>query len=362
MEGFMSAHPRADQNRFPISEKVRFLSGVAAYPHGPKSVEVIETHMSWVFLADDLVYKLKKPVRYDFLDFSTVEKRCAAVADEVRLNRRLASDVYLSERPLRIGTDGRLTLNGYGQAIDWMVEMRRLAQEQDLEHVIASGGPRQVDLSRLTDLLAEFYLRLPPADIDQDTYCSQFADEAQLTENVLTDRTLKLDEPLLASALDGFRRAFETATPLLRHRVQKGCIVEGHGDLRPQHVFISEPPVIIDCIEFNLRLRLVDPLDEIVFLGMECAHLGASWVAGKLVRRLNSVIGEPSVDLADFYWRYRALLRARLALLHLVLQPGRTPEKWRPLARAYVALSTRPDLMRRQPGGLQSDDSCAGTG
>lgn len=120
--------------------------------------------------------------------------------------------------------------------------------------------------------------------------------------------------------------------------------------------------MIIDCIEFNLRFRRVDPLDEVVFLGMECAHLGASWVAGNLVRRLNSVIGEPPADLANFYWRYRALLRARLALVHLVLQPDRTREKWRPLARAYVALSVRPDLMRQLPGGLQSDDSRGGVG
>lgn len=147
----MAAHPFNEEDHFPISEKVRFLSGVAAYPHGPKSVEVIETHMSWVFLAGELVYKLKKPVRYDFLDFSSIEKRCTAVADEVRLNRRLACDVYLSERPLRIGTDGRLTLNECGQVIDWMVKMRRLAKEQDLECVIASGSPAQVDVARVAD-------------------------------------------------------------------------------------------------------------------------------------------------------------------------------------------------------------------
>ena len=221
----MTAHPFADEDRFPISEKVRFLSRVAAYPHGPKSVEVIETHMSWVFLTEELVYKLKKPVRYDFLDFSTIEKRYTAVADEVRLNRRLACDVYLSERPLRIGADGRLTLNECGQVIDWMVEMRRLAQEQDLECVIASGGLTQVDVDCVADLLAGFYQGLPSADIDQDTYCAQFADEAQKTEDILTDRTLKLDEPLLVSALDGFRHALETATPLLRQRVDQGYVV-----------------------------------------------------------------------------------------------------------------------------------------
>ncbi|WP_223425411.1 hypothetical protein [Tateyamaria pelophila] len=358
----MTEHPFAEEDRFSISEKVRFLSDAAAYPHGPKSVEVIETHMSWVFLADDLVYKLKKPVRYDFLDFGTIEKRCTAVFDEVRLNRRLAPDVYLSERALRIGADGRLTLNACGQAIDWMVEMRRLAQEQDLECMIASGGLTQVDVTGVADLLATFYQRLPSANTDQYTYYAQFADEAQKTEDILTDPTLELDEPLLTSALDGFWRAFEIAAPLLRHRVEKGFVVEGHGDLRPQHVFLSDPPVIIDCIEFSLRFRLVDPLDEVVFLGMECAHLGASWVAGSLMRRLNSVIGEPPNDLANFYWRYRALLRARLALLHLVLQPDRTPEKWRPLARAYVALSVKPDLMRQQQAGLQSDDSREGAG
>lgn len=334
----------------PIGEKVRFLSEPESYPHGPKHVHVHETHMSWVFLAGPKVFKLKKPVRYDFLDFSTIEKRHVAVRDEVRLNRRVAPGVYRAVHALLLREDGRLSLDGSGRVVDWLVEMRRLPEECNLERLIVSGDLTRAHVRRVAEILARFYSALPPETIAPDDYAGQFAAEHHKTRAVLTDPALKLDEPRLAGALDGFDRAFDVALPLLRDRARQGHIVEGHGDLRPEHVFLTDPPVIIDCLEFNRRLRLVDPFDEIAFLGMECAQLGAGWVAAELIGNLSRTIGPPPA-VASLYWRYRALLRARLSLLHLERKPVRTPEKWRPLARHYIALSETPDLMLRPPAG-----------
>ena len=137
---------------------------------------------------------------------------------------------------------------------------------------------------------------------------------------------------------------------VLAQRAKRGRIVEGHGDLRPQHVFLTDPPVIIDCLEFNRDLRVVDPFDEVAFLGMECALLGESQIFTRLVEGLASVIDQvPSPELLAFYWRYRALLRARLTLLHIVHQPNRTPGKWRPLAQSYVALAEENEVRNRMP-------------
>ncbi|MDF1715455.1 MAG: hypothetical protein P1U75_02105 [Antarcticimicrobium sp.] len=345
--GFAKAGPPVT-----VAEKVRFLSDPGTYAHDPATVEVIETHMSWVFLAGPKVFKLKKPVRYDFLDFSTIGKRRRAVCDEVQLNRRLAPDLYEVPRPLGIGADGRLSLDGArGQVVDWLVEMRRLPEERNLERMIGAGDLTPGHIGQVADLLRGFYGATPPAEIAPEDYAGQFAAEYAKTRAVLTDPALKLDEPQLDAALDAYDRSYAEAHPLLCQRVRAGHVVEGHGDLRPEHVFLTDAPVIIDCLEFNRALRLVDPLDEIAFLGMECAKLGPEWVAGALYHGLGAALGNPPPVLVEFYWRYRALLRARLSLLHLVVQPERTPWKWRPQARRYVALSCRPELMRLPPEG-----------
>ncbi len=336
----------------PVGDKVRFLSDPGIYSHGPAEVEIVETHMSWVFLAGPRVFKLKKPVHYDFLDFSTLEKRALAVRDEVDLNRRLASDIYAVPRPLVMGPEGRLSLDAPGgPVVEWLVEMRRLPEACNLERMIAGGELTPAHVGQVAGVLRGFYRALPPAKIAPEDYAAQFAAEFAKTRAVLSDPALALGAPELDAALAAYDRAYDAAHPLLLRRAEEGQVVEGHGDLRPEHVFLTDPPVIIDCLEFNRALRLVDPLDEIAFLGMECAKLGPEWVAGALCRGLGVALGDPPPVLAEFYWRYRALLRARLALLHLVVQPERTPWKWRPQARDYVALSCRPELMRPPPEG-----------
>jgi aminoglycoside phosphotransferase family enzyme len=135
----------------------------------------------------------------------------------------------------------------------------------------------------------------------------------------------------------------------MERRVEAGRIVEGHGDLRPEHVSMTDPPAIIDCLEFSLALRSVDPFEEIVFLGLDCARFGADWVFPELFRRLGEALDDrPPHELLAFHWCYRALLRARLALLHLTEPAPRTPEKWRPLAWRYIELAEEAEDRTRQ--------------
>lgn len=303
--------------------------------------------MSWVFMAGTIVYKLKKPVRYDFLDFSTLKARYEAVLNEVHLNKRLAGEVYRGALALRKTANGDLTLAVQGEIVDWLVVMRRLPEERSLAAAILNGSLTPRGFSKIEELLCGFYASLPAEKVSPGEYVGRYDREIHRTVEVLTDPELQFEHPDLEQAISGLIANFEETKDDLAQRAERGQIVEGHGDLQPQHAFLLDPPVIIDCLEFNRSLRLVDPFDEVAFLGMECARLGTNWVFPSLVKKLASAVKPPSPPLLACYWRYRALLRARLSLLHIVHQPTRTPAKWRPLAQSYVALATEREVRSR---------------
>jgi aminoglycoside phosphotransferase family enzyme len=321
-------------------DKVRFLSIPASYPEAPKDVRVIETHMSWVFLAGERVYKLKKPVSYSFLDFSTLAAREANCQEEVRLNRRLAPDTYLGVNPLRIDLEGRLSLCGEGSVVDWLVVMRLLPDDRMLDHRLARRLVGQNEVDRVTAVLASFYRRTARADISPAAYVDRFRRQQIANREVLTRRDFAVDHGRVPTVLDRLDNALNGDRALLEERVSSERILDGHGDLRPEHICLVEPIVIFDCLEFNRDLRLVDPFDEISFLGMECEALGAAWVGPVLVQQLGDKLGERPPDrLLMFYRAFRAVLRARLALAHLLDPEPREPGKWEPLATRYLTIA-----------------------
>jgi aminoglycoside phosphotransferase family enzyme len=330
-----------------IEEKVGFLRTWEAYGHYPQAVDVKETHTSWIFSAGDRVYKLKKPVHLPFLDFRTLAARESNCREEVRLNRRLAPDVYLGVVPLTLDEDGRLAIAGCGEVVDWLVEMRRLPDELMLDQAILRHTiehDRSGRIEAVADLLIAFYKAFP-AEISALAYVQQFAREHDINEAVLRDLRFNLDGAQVSDVLDRVRHGIEDAAGL-KDRVKHHRIVEGHGDLRPEHVCVSDPPVIIDCLEFSRKLRLVDPFDELTFLTLECELIGARWVGEHIIERCAEGLDDkPPPRLLEFYWTYRACLRARIALAHLLEPNPRTPEKWVPLARRYLQLAQSPAIM-----------------
>lgn len=319
-------------------EKVRFLSSPGSYP-GLETVDVEETHMSWVFLVGPRVYKLKKPVRYPFLDFSTIEARKANCLEEMRLNRRLAPDVYLGVVPLTCDPDGRLAIGGQGQPVDWLVLMRRLPAHLMLDRRIGDGSITEAEIVVLADLLSDFYRDAARAETSAADYVGQFEREHRQNWAVLTDSRFPLDAGTTRRALDVADRVIRSRH-LLEERVSSQRVLDGHGDLRPEHVCLEAPPVIYDCLEFNRSLRMVDAIDELSFLGMECHFLGNRWIGGLLLSRYSEASGDrPPRELAEFYRCYRACLRARLSLVHLIEGDKRKPEKWLPQAARYVSLA-----------------------
>jgi aminoglycoside phosphotransferase family enzyme len=307
--------------------------------------------MSWVFFVGDEVLKLKKPVRFPYLDFSTPERRHAACRAELTLNRRLAPDVYKRLAPLALS--GRtLEVDGAGRIVDWLVVMRRLDEDRTLERLLLTRrlAPRQLD--PLIGVLRRFYRQAVRVAVSPAQHLERWHRGLADNRRVLLEPHLGLPAGLVRRVDRRQTQFLSRRRRLLAERVRRHCIVDGHGDLRPEHIWPGPPVLIIDCLEFNPVLRAVDPLDELAFLYVECARLGAAGHGAYIVRRLAPDLpGGFSPELFAFYCSYRAMLRARLAIAHLLEARPRTPLKWPVLARAYLSEAVRA-ADRLAPGGV----------
>lgn len=334
-------------SQFATSQKVDFLRQRTSYPDVPARVDTLETHMSWVFLTDNHVYKMKKPVRTPVLDFSTLEARYRDCQAELQLNRRLAPDVYLAVVPLTVDTSDRLRLraqeayNGE-ETIDWLVKMRRLPAEGMLDYAVIQGTAQPSDIRRLGETLATFYQQARPVDITPQEYCHRLEADLRAIQQELEQAVDDLPKVQVPELITPLLKVLENNAALFTRRVDDRCIVEGHGDLRPQHVCLWPQIAIIDCLEFNRTLRILDPVDELAFLGLECERLGAAWVEEILFATYSDITqDQPSSQLIHFYKAYRACLRAKLAVWHMQ-EPGQNGHNhWLYLARTYLQLGEK---------------------
>ena len=321
-----------------LDEKVRFLASAAAWRQAWRP-DSIQTHMSWVCRGQNSVLKLKKPVRTEFLDFSTLAARQFNCREEVRLNLRLAPGVYLGVLPLLQTPDGALAV-GYGVAvvgtvIDWLVQMRRIPRARMLDVAVPAGSVRIDDIDRLAVRLAQFFRSAERVQLGGPAYVERFVASQSVNKRVLLQPTLR--EAATVAALDEFDRMLNRHAEMLGARAAAGRLCEGHGDLRPEHIGLDGSPVVIDCLEFNRTLREVDPFDELAFLDLECRVLGADWIGPRLIAHCASALHDaPPPQVMALYTAHRALVRARLALAHLLDVPPRTPDRWKPQARRYV--------------------------
>lgn len=332
-----------------LEDKLRFLKDPRSYGVGsPMEVVVHETHMSLVFLVGDLAFKLKKPVRFAYLDFSTLEKREKACRAELSLNRRLARGTYLSVIPLHSSGAG-LSLTGRGPIADWLIVMRRLDPTFMLERLALERAVSPAQLDRLANLLLQFYRRAARPLLSAERYLSAWRHNLRDNRIGLQKPRFGLNQAVL-SRIDTAQRRFLTEKKrVLLDRWRQGVIVEGHGDLRAEHVWLGTPITIFDCLEFNKLLRYTDPLDEIGQLSIECDRLDAHWIGTHIQRRFANTLFAGPDELFHFYCCYRATLKARLLLAHLLEPHPRTPEKWEPLARLYLSIADREArLLERQ--------------
>jgi aminoglycoside phosphotransferase family enzyme len=325
----------------PLTAKVAFLSRPENYPEQPSAISAIETHMSWVFLGDHWVYKLKKPVRYDFLDFSSVTRRRMNCQDEVRLNARLAPGIYLDVVALVEDTTGALSLGGHGRVVDWLVKMRRLPQDCLLEYQMRHGTLNGDALRRTAQVLADFYRRAAPVAMTAADYVNRL--RSRLLRNIaaISQAPGALPAATIDRILTRLDAYVQQHRELLGARAAQRRIIEAHGDLRPEHICLADNPVIIDCLEFNRDFRLLDPLDELAFLAMECGRLGYPRVGEVFTSTYMETTGDsPAPGLENFYKANWSAFRCGISVWHTVDPLVKDQGKWIHLAARYLEMAS----------------------
>ncbi|KUJ83044.1 hypothetical protein AWR36_010925 [Microbulbifer flavimaris] len=327
-------------NQPDLEEKTRFLLDPASYGGTTGQVTLVETHMARVFLTDDHAYKMKKPVRSSYLDFSSLDKRYGVCSEELRLNRRLTDDVYLELTALRMQPGGALVLDGEGGlVVEWLVKMRRLPDRDCLVKRIDTVT--ETELTPLLRRLCDFYRHSEPLQMTGEQYLAHLRRQIGALWRQLLLPGLELDPRMVNPLASGLLQFVDSNTDLFARRAEGGRILEGHGDLRPEHCFLTTPPQIIDCLEFDRDLRCVDPVDEAGYLALECEMLGRA----DLSEFILTIYGrecddEPPEKLSCFYRAYRALLRGQLAGAHLLDGDIAEPEKWRQKTDRYLAAAS----------------------
>ena len=339
----MAATPACPE-AIPIGDKVAFLTTL------PGVEQVIETHMAFVFLTDAFAFKLKKPVSFGYFDHRTLAARAWACAEEVRLNRALAGDVYIGTVPL-VTVETHLALGGDGPVVDWLVHMRRLPADRMLDALIMArrAPPTEAEVAAMVAHLARFYRQQQWQPPPPGLYGAHLHREQAVNSKNLWQMARFLPDIPLAPVTSELEDRIARMGPALSARELAGLVVEGHGDLRPEHLCLTDPPVIFDRVETALELRVIDVFDEMGYLAAECRLLGQPDLAECLMRGLAEAgFAPPLPDLQVTYTMFRLVTRARLALDHLRDPSPRTPEKWPARARVYLTEAMR--LSRRVPG------------
>ncbi len=359
-------------------EVLTLLADPASYPHRPERVEHVQTHISHVFLAGARVYKLKKAVRFPFLDFRTLAARGHFCEEELRLNRRLAAPVYLDVTAVVRRADGRLALGGDGALVEPVLRMRRLPADRLLPALLAAGAVDAGMMHALACRIAAFHGAVSTgpaiaAHAAPDALRARFA--ATLEEQArFRGSVLAADEhAYLVAFADRFVRAHE---PLLRARQANGRIREGHGDLHAEHVCYVEAPqdsaaealppgiYVFDCIEFSEAFRCNDVASEIAFLAMDLEHRGRRDLADAFADAYATVAADPDVTrLLPYYASFRAAVRALVACLTSeedeVAVEDRAAARGR--AAAYLRLAVR-TAWRAEPPAIIACCGLSGTG
>jgi aminoglycoside phosphotransferase family enzyme/predicted kinase len=290
-----------------------------AYPWHPDSIEFIETHISWIFLAGDRVVKVKRPVVYPFVDHRTLASRHQSCLDEVRLNRRLTDGVYLDVIPI-VQTPVGLRVDDCGTPVEWATLMRRLPDSGMLDGRLRAGDIPGGLANRLARRLIPFHRGGSPG-------CGTTPAVASMATQIVMDNLHEL-ELLARPRFGNFQLGLVTAAmrdfvrdrqQLLRERATSGWIREGHGDLRTEHVCLEPDGAlqIFDCVEFNRDLRCADVASDLAFLLMDLTRYDAPHVAATLVDRYRDAGFDLPDELLRFYAAHRALVRAKVACMRL---------------------------------------------
>jgi len=299
---------------------IQALQNPALYDHPVTGFTVVETHISWVILTGDYAYKIKKPVDLGFLDFSTLERRRFYCEEELRLNRRLAPQLYLEVVTIT-GSVDKPCLNGKGPVIEYAVKMRQFHQEQQFDRLLAGNGLRPGHIDRVAELIADFHAQAAVAGPDTPygnpaLVWQPVAENYQQILPLLRNEKDKKRLHKLQQWFEGQRRLHEAR---FAQRKAAGCIRECHGDLHLANIALFEDEVVIfDCLEFNERLRWIDVISDAAFLVMDLESRGQRALAWRFLNDYLHHGGDyEALLLLPYYLAYRAMVRAKVACIRL---------------------------------------------
>jgi len=302
------------------AEEIQHILREGLFPGAKTGVSLLETHISWIILSDEFAFKIKKPVHFDFLDFSSIEQRRHFCQEELRLNSRLAPQMYLRILPVSISGIG----SEETPVIDYALQMHRMDNTREMDKLLIIDGVTNKDMENLAGLLSGFHLqnRLPtdlsyqPVE-DAHDFGDIFSFKADLDALKVPDADLLR---VWAETIPAFLYKHKTRS---EERIHSGFWIEGHGDLHSRNIFLPQntPPVIFDCLEFNEHFRRMDVLNELAFLCMDLEHyrrkdLAESFLSA-YVQHWPCFENEEDQQLFTYFKAYRANVRLKVTLLEL---------------------------------------------
>ena len=327
------------------------------YPHKPTSVELVQTHISYVFIAGDFVYKIKKPVNFGFLDFTSLEKRKHYCEEELRLNRRLAPSIYLDVVAISENKDGQIIIGAEGKVVEYAVRMKKLPLDRMLKTLLATGLANDKIMDAVADKIAAFHkVAETGGRIDEmgsiatirHNHEENFAQTLKYINITIPEYQYKFIKEYVDKFLDAKKDLFEK-------RITGHKIRDCHGDLHLEHICVADEIIIFDCIEFNERFRFADTAAEVAFLTMDLDFNGYSRQADVFVQAYLQYSGDNEIlKLLNFYRCYYAYVRGKVISFRLDQkeiptgersQITHTAKRYFDLATSYAARLEKPVLI-----------------
>ncbi|MEA3469337.1 MAG: hypothetical protein U9R57_14080 [Thermodesulfobacteriota bacterium] len=295
---------------------IQYLQQESSYPHSAVDVSLVQTHISFVLLAGDSVYKWKKPVDFGFLDFSTLEKRKYYCEQELQLNRRLCPDLY--KELVTINKDGEsFCLNGSGEVVEYGIRMARMPEEKMMGRIMAAGKLSRDHLDAVIDQLVPFYQAAAgDAAIQEFGVASSVAvnvlENFEQTENFVDQGALTKEQ---FDKIVRYSKEFLSHEDRFLARIEAGKIRDCHGDMHSANICLADPVYIFDCIEFNERFRYTDVAADVAFLAMDLDFHGETELSNYFIEQFAAKSGDNGlVTMLNFYKCYRTYVRAKIAL------------------------------------------------
>ena len=344
----------------PLADSLASLLDSCAYEHPCDAIELVETHLSWVLLTGTYAYKLKKPVKFPFVDFSSLELREHFCREEFRCNRFFASDLYLGVVAVTRQAGTGVSMGGDGEVVEWAVQMRQFDPGMQLDHLLGRGSLTPDMLAAFGRTLASQHAALPRLQGRLEEIGQRIFDPVADNFREIADTGLQAEHAqMLAAATEQAHTSGQTLRPLLEERMLDGNIRECHGDLHLSNLVLTDQGVTaFDCLEFNANLRWIDPICDVAFLFMDCHVRSRPDLAYAFVNAYLDASGDyRGARLLAYYAAYRSTVRAKVAALRWEQQPDAETAQ-----RFYSHLRWGHDWQNRPPGVLVLMCGLSGSG